>query len=142
MSHNGMASVKSHTVTEVQCAASRIEDPRLSIGSHSAAAFTVVFLSHLVYINIMRGNVQPLSLLCLGVQLSVELSVLSMNEWYPLKSSFSSCISLTDDIHSSIVTLKICKRPDQCSRMTGTVVLHMRFEVLLGVYIQLWFSRI
>jgi hypothetical protein len=100
------------------------------------------FWSHLVYINIICGNVQPLSLLCLGVQLSVELPVLSMNEWYPLKSSLSSCISLTDDIHSSNVTLKICMRPDQCSRMTGTVVLHMIFEVLLEVYIQLWSSRI
>ena len=75
----------------------------------------------------MCGNVWPLSLLSLGVQLSVELPVLSMNEWYPLKTSFSSCVSLTDDIHSSNITLKICKRPDQCSEMTGTVVLCMRF---------------
>jgi len=89
----------------------------------------------------MCGNDQPLSLLCLRVQLSVELPVLSMNEWYPLKSSFASCVSLSDDTHSS-VTLKICKRPDQCSRMTGTLVLYMRFEVLLEVYIQLWSSRI
>jgi len=33
----------SHTVTTVRRAASRIEDPCLSVGSHSAAAFTVVF---------------------------------------------------------------------------------------------------
>jgi hypothetical protein len=76
----------------------------------------------------MRGNVRPLSLLCLGVQLSVELPLLSMNEWYSLKALFSSCVSLTDDIYSSNITLKIYKRPDQCSRITGTVVLCMRFE--------------
>ena len=64
-----------------------------------------------------------------------------MIEWYSLKASFSSCISLTDDIHSSNITLKICKRSDQWHRMTGTVVLCMRFEVLLEVYIQLWSSR-
>jgi len=33
----------SHTVTKVQRTASHIEDPCLSVGSHSAAAFTVVF---------------------------------------------------------------------------------------------------
>ena len=33
----------SHTVTKVQRAASHIEDPCLSVGSHSAAAFTVLF---------------------------------------------------------------------------------------------------
>jgi len=33
----------SHTVTKVRHAASHIEDPCLSIGSHSAAAFTIVF---------------------------------------------------------------------------------------------------
>jgi len=90
----------------------------------------------------MCGNVRPLSLLCHGIQLSVELPVLSMNEWYSLKALFSSCVSLTDDLHSSNITLKIYKRPDQCIRMTGTVVLCMRFEVLLKVYIELWSSRI
>jgi hypothetical protein len=33
----------SHAVTKVRRAASLIEDPCLSVGSHSAAAFTVVF---------------------------------------------------------------------------------------------------
>ena len=33
----------SHTVTKVRRAASLFEDPRLSVGSHSAAAFTVLF---------------------------------------------------------------------------------------------------
>jgi len=33
----------SHTVTKVRRATSRVEDPCLSVGSHSAAAFTVVF---------------------------------------------------------------------------------------------------
>ena len=32
-----------HTVTKVRCTASRMEDPCLSVGSHPAAAFTVVF---------------------------------------------------------------------------------------------------
>jgi hypothetical protein len=90
----------------------------------------------------MYGNVRPLSLLCLGVQLSVELPVLTMNEWYSLKAVFSSCVSLTDDIHSCNIILKIYKRPDQFSRMTGTLVLCMRLEVLLKVYIQLWYSKI
>jgi hypothetical protein len=40
-------------VTKVQRAISRIKDPRLSIGSHSAAAFTVVFdhTSHITSIS-------------------------------------------------------------------------------------------
>jgi hypothetical protein len=44
VAHNRLtAPNKLHTVTEVRHAASHIEDPCLSIGSHSAAAFTVVF---------------------------------------------------------------------------------------------------
>jgi len=35
----------SHTVTKVRRAASRIEDPCLSVGLHSAAALIVLFLS-------------------------------------------------------------------------------------------------
>jgi len=33
----------SHAVTKVQPAAFRIEDPCLSVGSHSAVAFTIAF---------------------------------------------------------------------------------------------------
>ena len=40
----------SHAVTMVRRAASRIEAPCLSVGSHSAAAFTVVF-DHTSYLS-------------------------------------------------------------------------------------------
>jgi hypothetical protein len=48
------------TVTKVRRAASRIEDPCLSVGSHSAAAIAVVFITvvystiHAVFLVTMR----------------------------------------------------------------------------------------